>query len=284
MSEDGEAVPDVSTDLLPRSFALKVSKRFITRARANLKKFERILHDARARDINESDTCVILADFLSDVLGYDKYSEVTSEFMIRSTFCDLAIKIEGKLHFLIEVKSVGTDLRENHLKQAVDYAANQGCDWVILTNGIRWQAHRVKFEKPVGHEMVFEVDLLSDTAKPVDALQCLFLISREAQSLTAIEAYHARREATSPYVIAQLVLEDSIVRYIRRRLRSQFKGLKVSEDEVSALLSAEVIKRELMEGERANTAEKLVRRLTKKAAKAKAAASDASPTHAPAGA
>lgn len=282
MSEDGEIILEPSTEPPPRRFAVKVSKRFVTRARANLKKFERILHDARARDINESDTCVILADFLSDVLGYDKYSEVTSEFMIRSTFCDLAIKIEGKLHFLIEVKSVGTDLRENHLKQAVDYAANQGCDWVILTNGIRWQAHRVKFEKPVGHEMVFEIDLLSDT-KPVDTLQCLFLISREAQSLTAIEAYHARREATSPYVIAQLVLEDSIVRYIRRRLRSQFKGLKVSEDEVSALLSAEVIKRELMEGERATTAEKLVRRLTKKAAKAKAASSEPNPKPAPAG-
>lgn len=45
-------------------------------------------HDTR--DVNESDTCVIISDFLADVLGYDKYGEVTTEFAIRSiTIADL---------------------------------------------------------------------------------------------------------------------------------------------------------------------------------------------------
>lgn len=251
---------------------MKISKRFVTRARPALKKFEKVLGDARARDVNESDTCVILTDFLAEVLGYDKYAEITSEFMIRSTFCDLAIKVDGKLHFLIEVKSIGTELRDTHLKQAVDYAANQGCEWVILTNGAHWEAHKVRFDKPISHELVFAIDLLDPANKPATVLQQLYLLSREAQSLTAIAAYHARREATSAFVLAQLVLDDATVRLLRRRLRAQFKGLKVTEDEIRTTLSAEVLKRDLTEGDRAAAAQRLVKRAARKAAKAKAAA------------
>jgi hypothetical protein len=89
------------------------------------------LRNARSRDVNESDTVVIVTDFVAEVPGYDKYSEITTEFSVRSTFCDLAIKLDTELRYLIEVKSAGTDLRENHLRQAVDYAANQGITAVI---------------------------------------------------------------------------------------------------------------------------------------------------------
>ena len=41
---------------------------------------------------------------LAGVFGYDKYSEVTSEFAIRGTYCDLAIKIDGALKTLIEAE------------------------------------------------------------------------------------------------------------------------------------------------------------------------------------
>jgi len=30
------------------------------------------------------------------LFGYDKYEEVTGEFAIRGTWCDLAIKIDGQ--------------------------------------------------------------------------------------------------------------------------------------------------------------------------------------------
>lgn len=65
-----------------------------------------------------------------------KYSEVTSETAIRGTYCDLAIKVNGALQFLLEAKAIGQELKDTCLKQAVDYAANQGLDWVVLTNGI----------------------------------------------------------------------------------------------------------------------------------------------------
>jgi hypothetical protein len=104
-----------------------------TRISSALKRFQPILDSARARDANESDTVIIVMDLLSEILGYDKYSEITSEHAIRGTFCDLAIKIDGGLALLIEVKAIGLELRDQHVKQATDYAANQGCEWVALT-------------------------------------------------------------------------------------------------------------------------------------------------------
>jgi len=76
--------------------------------------------------------------------------EVTSEHAIKGTYCDLAIKIENTLQTLIEVKAIGLELKDNHVKQAGDYAANQGVTWVVLTNGIVWRIYKVTFEKPIG--------------------------------------------------------------------------------------------------------------------------------------
>jgi len=100
------------------------------RIRDGLKRFQPIMAAAKARDVNESDTVVIVTDLLQYVFGYDKYSEITSEHMIRGTFCDLAVKIDGSLAFLLEVKAIGSDfLKDQHVKQAIDYAANQGVEW-----------------------------------------------------------------------------------------------------------------------------------------------------------
>jgi predicted type IV restriction endonuclease len=60
---------------------------------------------------------------------------------------------------LIEVKAIGLELRDSHVKQAVDYAANQGTDWVALTNGAIWRVYKVAFTKPIKHELVVELDL-----------------------------------------------------------------------------------------------------------------------------
>jgi len=105
------------------------------RIKSELKRFQPIVQAAKTRDVNESDTVVIVTDLLQYIFGYDKYNEITSEHMIRGTYCDLAVKIDGTLAFLLEVKSIGTELKDGHVKQAVDYAANQGVDWVGLTKG-----------------------------------------------------------------------------------------------------------------------------------------------------
>ena len=135
---------------------MAVPSRVLSRLVSGLKKFQPILENAKTRDVNESDTVTILVDILQDVFGYDKYTDITSEHAIRGTFVDLAIKHDGKLILLIEVKAVNTDLKEAFVKQAVDYATNQGVDWVILTNGIIWKVFKILFTKPIEHELLYE--------------------------------------------------------------------------------------------------------------------------------
>src|SRR4051812_19719313 len=86
-----------------------------------LKRFQPILSSAKARDVNESDTVIIVTDMLSEIFGYDKYVEITSEHAVRGTFCDLSISLDGKSQFLVEVKAIGLELKDSHVKQAVDY-------------------------------------------------------------------------------------------------------------------------------------------------------------------
>jgi hypothetical protein len=85
-----------------------VTNHVIERIKAGLKKYQPILADAKARDISESDTVVILGDMLADLLGYKKYVEITTELAIRGTSVDLAVKVDGDVRFLLEAKSIGT--------------------------------------------------------------------------------------------------------------------------------------------------------------------------------
>jgi hypothetical protein len=85
-----------------------------------IKRFQPNLANAKSRDVNESDTVIIVTDMLSEIFGYDKYSEITSEYSIRSTFCDLVKKINGKVQLLIEVKAMGIALKDNYVKQATN--------------------------------------------------------------------------------------------------------------------------------------------------------------------
>lgn len=243
---------------------MKISKRFVDRAKPALRRYQKILESAKKRDVNESDTSVIVSDMLTDILGYDKYQEVTTELSVRSTFCDLAIKVSGRLQYLIEVKSIGTELKENHLRQAIEYGSREGIEWVLLTNGNVWQAHRIRFEQPIDHDLVFEVDLIDGITKASELLEKLYLVSREAGNATVIDLYWQSKEATSRYVLAQLLLSEGVLRVIRRQLRSLFKGTKITPEELAAVLQLEVLKREVLDGDKADAAAKTVKRAVRR--------------------
>lgn len=91
----------------------KLPKKFTDRVRARLKHFQTIAVTQRARDVSEADTVTLVKDVLAEVFGYDKYAELTSEHLIRGTYCDLAVQTDGTVRFLIEVKSAGSTERRS---------------------------------------------------------------------------------------------------------------------------------------------------------------------------
>jgi hypothetical protein len=188
-----------------------VPKKVEERIREVLKRFSPILISQRDRDVSEADTVTVVKDLLSDLFGYDKYAEVTSEHAIRGTYCDLAIKLDGKLRLLLEVKSIGLQLNEKHIKQAVDYAANQGLDWVVLTNGIRWMLFQISFKKPIEAKMVAEFDLLAVDLKSEADLEKIYLITKEGVLKGAVVEFTEKQSATSKYLIGAVLLNDQDV-------------------------------------------------------------------------
>jgi predicted type IV restriction endonuclease len=247
---------------------MRLSKRFVDRAKPALRRYQKAFESAKSRDVNESDTRVIISDFVAEVLGFDKYSELTTELAVKSTFCDLAIKFKGKLKFLIECKSAGTSLKDNHLRQATDYAANEGVEWVVLTNGPEWHVHRMRFEQPIRSDEVFAFNLLDPDLKNVELLERLYLISREGTAATAIDEYWEQKEATSRFVVAQLLLSANILSALRRQLRRMYPGVKITEEELAELLGNEVLKRDVLEGDRAAEAARIIKRHSRRLAKA----------------
>lgn len=250
-----------------------VPNRVRERIQSGLKLLQPVLQSLRARDVGEADTVTIVKDLLAGVFGYDKYSDVTSEHAIRGTFVDLALKVDGTLMMLIEVKAIGLELKDSHVKQAVDYAANQGVEWVSLTNGCIWQVYRVSFKQPIEHELILRLDLLALSAKSEADIENCYLLSREGMTKSTLGDFHAQRQALSRYVIGAMLLSDPVLDVIRRELRRVTPDARIDVDQICEVLSGEVIKRDVLEGERADDARRKVSRAATKALRTKTAKS-----------
>lgn len=256
----------------PEATPMGIPKKTEERIRSALKRFAPVLQAQRDRDVSEADTVTLVKDLFSELLGFDKYAELTSEHQIRSTFCDLAVRLEDKLRLLVEVKAIGIALNDRHVKQAVDYAANQGVDFVVLTNAIQWRLYQVVFKKPIDSRLITEFDLLSLDAKSDAALELVYLLSREGMLKGAIQEFSERKQATSRFILASLLVNDEdVVNAIRRELR-KITDMLVAPETIVQVLRQEVIKREAFEGEEAAEAERVVRRHAKAAARVAKAA------------
>lgn len=252
--------------------AIKIPKKVHERIISGLRKYQPIVRRIAERDVSEADTVTVIKDMLSDIFGYDKYAELTSEQQIRGTYCDLAIRVEGKIYYLCEVKSAGTNLTDSHLRQAVNYGSHQGIEWIILSNARRWIVYRIKFSQPISWEEVCNIEL--DTLpRTLESVEKLFLLCRESIASDALESFHRHAQIVNRNVIAEVLQGEAVVATLRKEYRRLFDGLKVNDDDLRGLLVNEVIKRDALDGEAAVTAKAMVKKaeqsLKRKAAKTK---------------
>lgn len=243
---------------------MSIPKRVVERVQVSLRQYAPILQSLRDRDVSEADTVTVVKDLLSDLFGYDKYTEVTGEYAIRGTYCDLAVKLDSKLELLIEVKAIGADLADRHIKQSIDYASNQGVEWVVLTNGIEWVVYHVLFKKPIDKEEVARINLLAVSGRNEADLERIYLLTKEGIQKGARKEFRDRKDATSHYMLAAiLVHSDAVLSTLRREVR-QISDMLVDKGAIEKVLREHVIKREALEGEQADEAR---RRFLRKTAK-----------------
>ena len=242
---------------------MRVPKKVAERISRSLGLFQRVLADAKKRDVNESDTVTIVTDLLADVFGYSKYTEITSEQAIRGTYCDLAVRENGQIKFLIEVKAVGLTLRENHLRQAVSYGANQGIPWIVLTNGVAWEIYKLKFEQPISYDQVCAFDILELAPRKATDQETLFLLCKEGLAKAAIESFHHRVQVVNRFVVAAVIQSEPVLSVVRRELKRLSPDTRVTVEEIAELLP-DVLKRDVVEGDTAAAAKRQVSRAATK--------------------
>jgi hypothetical protein len=246
---------------------LKISKKAVDRIAKNIKIYQGIAQSHKSKDVSEADTVTLVKDILSYCFGYDKYQELTSEQQIRGTYCDLAVKIDGKIKYLIEVKAAGVGLNDAHLRQALAYGVNQGIEWVVLTNAIEWRLYRIKFGQPIDHEEVSAFNLLDVSTKKDEDLRKMFLLCREGLGSDAMGAYHQHTQILNRFTIAQLILTEPVVLSVRKELKKLFPDVKIDQQQISDILHNEVLKREVIEGEKAKETQQKIKRLLGKVSK-----------------
>jgi hypothetical protein len=245
----------------------KINKKVVERLTGNLKTYQAIAQSHRTRDVSEADTVTLIKDILAYCFGFDKYLELTSEQQIRGTYCDLAVKIDGKIKYLIEVKAAGVTLSDSHLRQAVGYAANEGIEWVVLTNAIEWRLHRIKFGKPIDHEEISSFNLLDVNPKKDEDINKMFLLCKEGIGSDAMDAYHQHIQIVNKFTVAQILLSETLVSVVRREIRKYYPDVRLESEQIADILMNDVLKREVIEGEKVQESKQKLKKLMAKHAK-----------------
>lgn len=197
-----------------------------------IKKFKKIIEHAKDKWFNESDTSNIIYDFLWETLGYDKYSEITTEYKIKWQYCDYWIILNWKLAMLIEVKQIWIELNDNHLFQAASYAGNEWVKWVILTNLRRRQLYCLSFGDKIEKELVLDVDILNENKTLVPKLQ---YFHRESLQKNYLDKLFVKKMALSEKNFKKVIFSETIIRKIQTELKT-LTWVKISQDEVTNIL------------------------------------------------
>jgi hypothetical protein len=214
------------------------------RLRTGIRRFSKPLADMVERDANEGDTRLLVTDFLCDALGYDKFEELTTEYLVKGEFADYGLRLEKELVAFLEVKRVATKLGTKHLRQVEMYAVNEGVEWTILTNGNEWQVYHLTGGLPVIIDLVMSVSLL-DGAPLGEKVNQLFYLTRDSLKRRQIDELWQARRATSPKSLGTMLLSDPVTAAIRKELK-RATGYNIDPPELTKLLRDTVLRAECL--------------------------------------
>ena len=117
----------------------------------------------RKEGLKEFPTRTIFIDPLLDVLGWDVRDpdEVELEYpTVDAKSVDYAMKINRKVVCLLEAKQLGDALDDvKSITQVVGYATNDGIEWCVLTNGVRYKVYKASEKAPAPEKLLFEVSI-----------------------------------------------------------------------------------------------------------------------------
>lgn len=188
-------------------------------------------------DAIEAETRRRLEDIFVQVLGYDKYGDLSREKAVKGVgdteHVDFAVKIEGEFKFFVELKRVSAALAPKHIKQAARYAVDSGLNWVILTNTVQWELYHIDFRQPPVTSLVMRFDLLQDDLGGLE--KKIRVVTKKAVRRGSLDELWGKARSLSVDNLLKAILADDSIRAIRRNIRRSTEVLVAVEEIVSAL-------------------------------------------------
>ncbi len=181
-------------------------------------------------DLDESATRIMVNSLLTEVLGFTELEDVKTEFRIRGEYADYVIQLARKKHFIVEVKSIQLDLSEKHLRQSVNYAANEGIDWILLTNGKQIELYRVLFEKPISSRKIFDLNI-SDKNDIKVIPEFLVYLTKKSILKNELNNFWKRFEALEPTQLSKNLYAIEVVKFLKKVLKRK-TNLYFNDDDV----------------------------------------------------
>jgi predicted type IV restriction endonuclease len=217
-TEPTETIPISTGDDAPK---VRTQPKWLTDATTSIKTLRKFATHAQRmveRDANETDTRLLVTDILTEVLGWDKYSDVSTEYQVRGEYADYALRADGQLFAMVEVKRAAQKLSERHLRQIESYGLREGADWLILTNGQVWKIYRlVPQSAGTKPEHMFSIDL-SELSK-ID-FDNMLALHKQAVKRGHIETMWTRYSALAPQNLDAVLLSERVVNAVRLEVRA----------------------------------------------------------------
>jgi len=117
----------------------------------------------RKDGLKEYPTRTIFIDPLLSALGWDVRDpdEVELEHpTVDGKSVDYAMKVNRKVVLHVEAKQLGDPLDDvKSITQVVGYASNDGIEWCVLTNGVRYKVYKASEKASAPEKLLFEVSI-----------------------------------------------------------------------------------------------------------------------------
>jgi hypothetical protein len=114
-----------------------------------------------------------------------------------------------------------------------------------------------------------EINFLAIKHAEQSDLDQLFLLTKESWSKSALNDFYDRKQALSKFSISAVILGESVLNVIRRELRRASPDVKIDVEQIRSVLEEEVLKREVVEGEKCEEARKRISRANNRGSKSK---------------
>jgi predicted type IV restriction endonuclease len=200
---------------------------------------KKLVESVLKADGNEAETRRRVERIFASVLGYDVFKHISREYAVHGVadteHCDFAIILEsGKSShpdILVEIKRVGIDLAQKHLKQVASYAINNGCEWVVLTNSKEWRIYHITFSQPPETKLIESWDLMDDDLLTVHKkfdIICYKNLKRKGLN-KLWQTWHVLNTNN----LLKVLLSEESIRMCQRGIKKA-KGVTVSPEDIVA--------------------------------------------------